>query len=167
MKFKNYVLPSHLLEAAEKANRDMQWEQAERYARKAIELDQDLLPAHILLFKVLVRQENGHTRAEKNREEDKILEILQAAHSKEADYLEGFRNLKRHRYYDAIKALHRAILSGDSSIPTYRDLAECYYQVNEVEKAQEQIDNIMSSGNRKINNISIIPLMSEKYCMQP
>lgn len=161
MKFKNYVLPSHLLEAAEKANRDMQWEQAERYARKAIELDQDLLPAHILLFKVLVRQENGHTRAEKNREEDKILEILQAAHSKETDYLEGFRNLKRHRYYDAIKALQRAILSGDSSIPTYRDLAECYYQVNEVEKAQEQIDNIMSSGNRKINNAFILDLASK------
>lgn len=44
---------------------------------------------------------------------------------------------------------------------SYRDLAECYYQVNEVEKAQEQIDNIMSSGNRKINNAFILDLASK------
>lgn len=161
IQFKNYILPSHLLEAAEKANKDMQWAQAERYARKAIELDKQLLPAHILLFKVLVRQETGRTRAEKNREEDEILAILRGAHSKEIHYLEGFRHLKRHRYYDAINAFRHSILSGDSSIPTYRDLAECYYQIDEIEQAQAQIDNIMRSDNRKINNAFILDLASK------
>lgn len=161
LQFKNFILPSHLLDAAEKANSDTQWAQAEKYVRKAIELDKESLPAHVLLFKVLVRQETQHTRAEKNREEEEILAFLRKSHCKDTYYLEGFRLLKRHKYKDAIKAFNQAILSGDTSIPTYRDLAECYYQINEIGLAQSQIDIIMSSGKRKINNAFILDLASK------
>ena len=115
----------------------------------------------MLLFKVLVRQETQYTRAEKNREEEEILAFLRKSHCKDTYYLEGFRLLKRHKYKDAIKALNHAILSGDTSIPTYRDLAECYYQTDEIKLAQSQIDIIMSSGTRKINNAFILDLASK------
>ncbi len=157
--FKNHLLPSHLLKAAEKSNQDCDWALAETYARKALELDEKLVPAKIILFKVLVRQETPHNCAIATEEENTLLSDLRIEHDKNVYYLEGFRLLKRHKYYDAIEKFRLAIISGDTSIPTYRDLAECYYQTNQVDLAQKEIEVIMK--DRKINNPFILDMAAK------
>lgn len=157
--FKNHLLPSHLLKAAEKANQDRDWPLAETYARKALDLDGELASAKIILFKVLVRQETTNSRAEATKEEDNLLNDLRTGHDKNVYYLEGFRLLKRRKYEEAIKRFCLAIESGDTSIPTYRDLAECYYQTNQVNEAQKKIETVMK--DRKINNPFILDMAAK------
>jgi len=157
--FKNYLLPSHLLKAAKKANQDRDWPLAERYARKALELDGTLSDAKSILFKMLVRQETSHNRNKATEEEDRLLEALRLTHGKEVYYLEGFRFMKRRLYDSAIDSFKMAIQAGDSSIPTYRDLAECYYQTNQITEAQKEIDSVMKG--RKISNPFILDLAAK------
>ena len=157
--FKNHLLPSHLLKAAEKANQDRDWVLAETYARKALALDAKLTSAKIILFKVLVRQETTHNRTETTKEEDSLLDDLRTNYDKSVYYLEGFRLLKRRKYVDAINKFCLAIESGDTSIPTYRDLAECYYQTNQVNEAQKKIETVMK--DRKINNPFILDMAAK------
>lgn len=157
--FKNYLLPSHLLKAAKKANQDRDWSSAEKYARKALELDSNLTEAKSILFKMLVRQETSHTRKRATEEEDALLKSLREIDGKAVYYLEGFRFMKRRRYDDAIERFQLAIQAGDSSIPTYRDLAECYYQTNQVNEAKNEISAIMVG--RKINNPFILDLAAK------
>lgn len=159
LKFKNYILPSHLLKAAEKANQDTDWALAEKYARKALELDADLHDARVLLFKQLVRQETSKTREKDNIEEDDILDILHKLNDTRFYYLEGFRYWKRRKFNDAIARFKLAITAGDDSIPVHRDLAECYYQTNQIDKAQKEINFVM--GDRKINNPFILDLATK------
>lgn len=158
-KFKDYLLPSHLLKAAQKANQDRDWPLAENYARKALMIDENLNPAKSILFKVLVRQETTRNIRNVAEEEDQILESLRKARDKGVFYLEGFRLLKRRRYEQAIQKFRLAIQSGDTSIPTYRDLAECYYQTNQIEEARKEIDTIIK--DRKIENPFIIDLAAK------
>ena len=157
--FRDFLLPSHLLKAAQKANRDRDWHLAETYARKALALDENLNPAKSILFKVLVRQETTRSVQKVAEEENRILESLRKSKDKGIFYLEGFRLLKRRNYEQAIQKFHLAIQSGDTSIPTYRDLAECYYQTNQIEQARREIDIIMK--DRKIENPFIIDLAAK------
>lgn len=157
--FKNHLLPSHLLKAAIEANQKRDWAAAEAYARKALTLDNNLLPAKSILFKVLVRQETTQNQAVSEKEENNLLDDLRTAHDKSVYYLEGFRLLKRRQYQEAIKRFLLAIESGDSSIPTYRDLAECYYQTNQIEEAQKKIETVMK--DRKINNPFIVDMAAK------
>lgn len=159
LKFKNYVLPSHLLKAAEKANQDTDWTLAEKYARKALELDENLHDARVLLFKQLVRQETSKTREKYNVEENNILEVLHKSYDTRFYYLEGFRYWKRRKFYDAIDQFELAKKAGDDSITVHRDLAECYYQTNQIDRAQKEIDLVM--GDRKINNPFILDLATK------
>lgn len=69
------------------------------------------------------------------------------------------RFLKRRSYQEAIRRFHFAIEAGDSSIPTYRDLAECYYQTNQIEEAQKKIETVMK--DRKINNPFILDMAAK------
>lgn len=161
VQFKDYVLPSHLLKAAEKANRDTDWMLAEKYARKALELDEQLNDARVLIFKQLVRQETSKTRKQNNIEEDGIIDILKKTYDIRYYYLEGFRFWKRHKFYDAIKQFELAIKAGDDSITVHRDVAECYYQTNQIEKAKNEIALVMGDNDRKINNHFILDLASK------
>ena len=158
-KFKNYLLPSHLLKAAKKANQDRDWLMTETYARKALELDPDLTDAKSLLFMALVRQETSRNWERTTEEENSILDYLRGKNYKGVYYLEGFRLLKRRKYEEAIKRFTLAIQAGDNSIPTYRDLAECYYQTNQVAEAQREIDVVVK--DRKINNPFILDLAAK------
>lgn len=159
MQFQKYVLPSHLLKAAEKANQDTDWVLAEKYARKALTLDNHLNDAWVLLFKVLVRQETHKNIKENNIEEDKILDILVNSNDARHYYLQGFRFWKRRKYHEAIDKFLLAKTSGDDSIPTHRDLAECYYQTNQIGNAQQEINSVLKS--RKINNPFILDLATK------
>lgn len=157
--FTKYILPSHLLNAAEKANQETDWVLAEKYARKALELDSNLNDARVLLFKQLVRQESYKTKEKYNTEENELLCVLRDVKDIRSYYLEGFRFWKRHKFYDAIEQFELAIQAGDDSISVHRDLAECYYQTGQIEKAQNEIN--LAMGNRKINNPFILDLASK------
>lgn len=157
--FKTFVLPSHLLKAAQKANEDTDWPLAEKYARKALKLKPSLCDAKALLFKVLVRQENIRNIQESNEEEDKILSDLAEVFDKRYHYLKGFRFWKRRHFYDAIEEFELANAAGDDSIQMHRDLAECYYQTNQFERAQDEIQKVMEP--RKINNPFILDLATK------
>lgn len=157
--FKAYLLPSHLLKAAQKANQDRDWLLAETYARKALAIDENLNPAKYILFKVIVRQETPRNVHKATEEEDRILGSLRKAKDKGVYYLEGFRLMKRRHYEQAIQKFQLAIQAGDTSIPTYRDLAECYYQTNQIVEAREEIDTVIK--DRKIENPFIIDLAAK------
>lgn len=157
--FKDLLLPSHLLKAAEKANQDRDWPLMEKYARNALKLDNQLLKAKSILFRALVRQENSGNRAKAEAEENALLDDLRATHEKGVYYLEGFRFLKRGKYKEAIEKFHLAVQSGDTSIPAYRDLAESYYRIDRADKAQAEIDAIMNG--RKIVNPFILDLAAK------
>lgn len=157
--FKDLLLPSHLLKVAEKANQDRDWATMENYARIALKLDKNLLRAKAILFRALVRQESSQNRAKSEKEENELLDDLQAAHDKGVYYLEGFRLVKRGKHQEAIKKFQLAIQSGDTSIPVYRDLAESYYRIDQVGKAQEVIKVLMDG--RKIDNSFILDLAAK------
>ncbi len=163
LQFKDYILPSHLLKAAEKANQKTDWPLAEKYARKALELDSTLNDARFLLFKQLVRQESPKTKEKYNTEENSILEVLRTSYDIRFYYLEGFRCWKRRKFKDAINYFELAIKAGDNSITVHRDLAECYYQINQIGKAQKEIALVMGTedGDRKISNPFILDLASK------
>lgn len=159
VKFKTFILPSHLLKAAEKANEDTDWPLAEKYARKALNLQPSLHDAQVLLFKVLVRQEHPKNIQKSDEEEEKILNELAAVSDKRYYYLRGFRLWKRHRFYQAIDEFELAKAAGDDSIQMHRDLAECYYQTNQFERAQNEIELVMKT--RKISNPFILDLATK------
>lgn len=154
------LLPSHFMEAAKEKYDQRDWVSAEKYARNASELDPDLVSAKELLFQSLVRQETSQDRKRFDEEENHLLpDIERNRGMKSVCYLKGFRFLKRKQYRLAIEQLELAIEYGNQSIPAYRDLAESYYQVNNITEAQKQINLVMKK--RKIENPYIIDMAAK------
>ena len=116
------------------------------------------LDAKVLLFKLLVRQENKNTSYEK--EEEDILEQLDELYDKRRFYLRGFRFWKKHDFNNAIEQFSLGKQAGDDSIPIHRDLAECYFQINELQKAKEEI-SLVIKPKRKITNAFILDLAAK------
>lgn len=158
--FKDFILPSNLLRAAKDAYNSQEWEQAEKYSRKTLDLDRTLDEAKIILFKALVRQENSKNRDRLNIDEDKLLTELRASFQKKVYYLAGFRLWKRNDFWGAIEQFKLAKKAGDNSIQLHRDLAECLYQTDNIPEAQKEIDIVMEP-TRKINNPFILDLASK------
>lgn len=158
IKFKTFLLPSKLLELAQKYNIDRDWKTAEKYTRKTLALDPNNSEAKILLFKLLVRQENKSSLH--NDEENDILLELDEQYDPRRFYLRGFRFWKRHKFDSAIDQFNLGKKAGDNSIPIHRDLAECYFQTNQLEKAKQEINIVMKPG-RKIKNAFILDLAAK------
>lgn len=157
-KFKTFLLPSKLMEIAQKYNIDRNWKKAEEYTRKALELDNSNYEAKVLLFKLLVRQETKNNLY--NEEEDEILQVLDERYDRRRFYLRGFRFWKRYQFIDAIKQFEYGKTAGDDSIQIHRDLAECYFQVNNLQKSKQEIEIVMKPG-RKIKNAFILDLAAK------
>lgn len=157
-RFKSFLLPSKLLEVAQKYNIDRDWKTAERYTRKALEVDPDNFDAKILLFKLLVRLETKSVSHEK--EENDLLSELDERYDPRRFYLRGFRFRKRNKFMDAIEQFELGKKAGDDSIQIHRDLAECYFQINDLEKSKQEIEIVMKPG-RKIENAFILDLAAK------
>ena len=157
-RFKSFLLPSKLLEIAQKYNIDRDWKTAERYTRKALEVDPDNFDAKILLFKLLVRLETKSVSHEK--EENDLLSELDERYDPRRFYLRGFRFRKRNKFMDAIEQFELGKKAGDDSIQIHRDLAECYFQINDLEKSKQEIEIVMKPG-RKIENAFILDLAAK------
>lgn len=158
VRFKSFLFPSKLLDIAQKYNINRDWRTAEKYTRKALELDLDNYDAKVLLFKLLVRQDNKSISHDD--EENDILNELDERYDPRRYYLKGFRFWKRHRFDLAIKQFELGKNAGDDSIPIHRDLAECYFQNDNIEKAKQEIDIVMKPG-RKIENAFILDLAAK------
>ena len=157
-RFKTFLLPSKLLEIAQKYNIDRNWKTSERYTRKALLLAPDNLDANVLLFKLLVRQDNKFILHDD--EENDILKKLEDRYDYRRYYLKGFRFWKRHKFNLAIKQFELGKIAGDDSIQIHRDLAECYFQINDLEKSKKEIEIVMRPG-RKIKNAFILDLAAK------
>lgn len=157
-KFKTFLLPSKLLEIAHKYNIDRDWKTAENYTRKALKLAPNNIDAKVLLFKLLVRQDNKSISHDE--EEDAILKELEEQYDPRRYYLKGFKFWKRHRFDLAIKQFELGKIAGDDSIPIHRDLAECYFQNDNIEKAKQEIELVMRP-RRKIKNAFILDLAAK------
>ncbi len=157
-RFKTFLLPSKLLEIAQKYNIDRDWKTAERYTRKALEVDPDNYDAKILLFKLLVRLETKSVSHEK--EENDLISELDERYDPRRFYLRGFRFRKRNKFMYAIEQFELGKKAGDDSIQIHRDLAECYFQINDLEKSKQEIEIVMKPG-RKIKNAFILDLAAK------
>lgn len=158
--FKAFLLPSKLISIAQNFNINREWRMAEKYVRKALELDPTMLDAKILLFKLLVRQEPRVNIGKIEEEENAILSYLEEKYDRRKYYLCGFRFWKRRHFYNAIEQFELGKKAGDDSIPLHRDLAECYFQINDIAKAREEIALVMKPG-RKIINPFILDLAAK------
>lgn len=156
--FKSFLLPSKLLDIAQKYNIDRDWKTAEKYARKALELEPDNYEAKILLFKLLVRLETKSVSHE--QEEEELLSDIDKRYDLRRFYLRGFRFRKRNKFRDAIAQFELGKKAGDDSIQIHRDLAECYFQIDALEKSKHEIEIVMKPG-RKIKNAFILDLAAK------
>lgn len=156
--FKIFLLPSKLIELAHKYNIERDWKTAEKYARKALILDPDNFDAKVLLFKLLVRQDNKSISHDD--EENNILKELDERYDSRRFYLKGFRFWKKHKFEWAIEQFELGKKAGDDSIQIHRDLAECYFQINNLEKSKHEIEIVMKPG-RKIKNAFILDLAAK------
>lgn len=157
-RFKSFLLPSKLLDIAQKYNIDRNWRTAEIYTRKALKLDPNNFDAKVLLFKLLVRQDNKSISHDD--EENDILKELNERYDSRRFYLKGFRFWKRHKFESAIEQFELGKKAGDDSIQIHRDLAECYFQINNLEKSKYEIEIVMRPG-RKIKNAFILDLAAK------
>lgn len=155
-KFRNITMPSLILRAARDLYKSREWKLSEKLSRKTLMIDNSLDEARILLFKSIIRQE---TNDNTDRDLDKILELLEEHKNKSVYYLRGFRELKRKEYDRAIKYYKDAKLSGDNSIPVYRELAECYYWKNNIPNAKKEISIILDKN--EVHNAFILDLAAK------
>ncbi|PEU28642.1 toll/interleukin-1 receptor domain-containing protein [Bacillus wiedmannii] len=137
--FTGIILPSTILKAAKSAYENREWNSAIDLSEKALELNQNLDEARVILFKSSVRE---------NRNSDSILNELKIRDYKGYYALKGFRDLKRRKYKEAIKSYKLAIASGDESVVVYREIAECYYWLDDYQQATKYIDTIVKRNKR-------------------
>jgi len=154
-KFKNLTMPSNLLRAARDSYNSGDWKLSEKYSRKVLDVDPSSDDARIILFKSIVRQ--GILQEDQMLEQ--ILTTLTEHYNKSVFYLRGFREWKKGQYYNAIEFYRQAKLSGDKSIPVYRELAECLYWVNQISEAKKEISIILDKD--KVNNRFMLDLASK------
>ncbi|MGD6857154.1 TIR domain-containing protein [Bacillus infantis] len=137
--FSGIILPSTILKAAKSAYENREWYTAIDLSKKALELNTNLDQARVILFKSLVRE---------NENSDYVLSELKLRDYRGYFALKGFRDLKRKNYNEAIKSYRLAIANGDESVVVYREIAECYYWLNDYENATKHISTIVERNKR-------------------
>ncbi len=148
-------MPSNILKSAKKSYDGRNWDLAAKLAYKVLKLDDKSDDARIILFKALVRINPDNP----SKEQDEILKQLEEHNHPNTNYLKGFRELKRHKFLDAITYFYSALNSGDKSIPVYRDLSECLYLVGNIKDAKKQISLVINKY--KISNRYILDIAAK------
>lgn len=137
--FTGIILPSTILKAAKSAYENREWPTAIDLSQKALILNSNLDEARVILFKSSVRE---------NKNSDTILNELRIRDYKGYYALKGFRDLKRRKYEEAIKSYNLAIANGDESVVVYREIAECYYWLDDYQNATKHINTIVKRNKR-------------------
>ncbi|QPA56799.1 toll/interleukin-1 receptor domain-containing protein [Lysinibacillus sphaericus] len=148
--FTDVLFPSTIMKAASSAYINREWNTVISLCRKALALNNELDSARIMLFKSLVRE---------NENSDLILAELSDRKHPEYYPLRAFRDLKKSRYDDALKNYNLALARGYHTIAVYREIAECYYRLDDYENASMYIEKAIEKD--KMPNGFILDLAAK------
>ncbi len=140
--FKDLILPGQLFKVAQEKYNNHDWRGAENLARRALQLDNNLHGARIVLIKALIRQKRWNLAEEE-------LGIIEKEFRRERFYLRGFMEWKKGHNNAAVNWFRRGWEAGDTSISTLRDSAYCLFIIGDMDNAKFFIDLTLAKSRNK------------------
>jgi tetratricopeptide (TPR) repeat protein len=128
-KFKDIILPTHLLKAAWQQYNAMDWTSAIDLANRTLRLDPSIHRARVVKFKAMVRLHRWS-------DAEHLLEEIDKDRSPDRFYLRGFMQWKRGQLAHAATSFLNGWNTGDRSLALSRDLAYCLMASGELDDAK-------------------------------
>jgi tetratricopeptide (TPR) repeat protein len=156
-----FRLISDLIQLAEQLYHDREFDRSIEFAKLALEERPENSLARIYLVRALIKQEM-YSEADKE-----IEKLRMQGQLRDAFFLKGFLLRHKHDLNAAITAYKTAVSYGRRGIAVHRELANCYFQIGDYERAREHIDiaTQWQSDNRFIVDLQVqisIRLMDER-----
>jgi tetratricopeptide (TPR) repeat protein len=140
--FKDLVLPGHLFKVAMQKYNNKRWRDAEALSRRALQLDDSLHGARVILLKSLVRQKQWAMAYS-------VLDEIDNDHKNERLYLHGFIEWKKGQHTLAVQVFRQAYNEGDRRLALLRDTAYCLFVLGELDDAKFFIDEALKITRNK------------------
>ena len=140
--FRDILLPTHILKAAWKKYHGRWWSDAERLARRVLELDNTLYSARIVLFKSLVRQRQWNLAEE-------VLRDIEREGQIDRYYLRGFFEWRRGQHGRAISLFRDGLNAGDRTFALLREMAYCLFVLGQLKEAKNYIGRALERNRNK------------------
>jgi len=98
--------------------------------------------------------------------DEEIGRIVETGHLRDAWFLRGFCHRYQHQYRDAVEAYKKAIEAGRKGVAVHRDLAQCYYEVGNIQLAKYHLEEAQKRDpdNRYIVDLQIQIALKQGGC---
>lgn len=136
-KFKDIILPTHLLKAAWQRYNARDWHGAISLADRTLQLDPSVHKARVIKFKALIRLRYWP-------DAEDLLHEIDDFGSPGRFYLRGFMQWKRGYITGAVTSFHNGWNAGDRSLALSRDLAYCYMILGDLDNAKRFSDRTLT-----------------------
>jgi tetratricopeptide (TPR) repeat protein len=127
-------LASDLVQLTTQSYHDQEYDNALKFGMRAVELRPDSANVRRYVAQALIRKEKYEDA------EVHINALIKQGHLGEAFYVKGFMARRQHDYGPAIENYLRSIEYGRGGPAIHRELASCYFEKGNLQKAQEHIN---------------------------
>jgi tetratricopeptide (TPR) repeat protein len=136
-KFKDIILPTHLLKAAWQKYNASDWTDAITLANRTLQLDPSIHKARVVKFKAMVRLRRWP-------DAENLLQEINDDRSPDRFYLRGFMQWKRGQLAQAVISFRNGWNAGDQSLALSRDLAYCLMALGDLDNAKRFSDRTLA-----------------------
>ncbi len=140
---------SDLIQVATKSYHDQDYDLAIKYGREALSLRPDNADLLRYVAQALIRKEQFNEAAVH------IAHLQEIGEIGTAEFVQGFQAKRQGRYDKAVEFYSKSIAYGRRGVAVYRDIASCYYELGDIEKANA---NIAEAESRSPHNRYVIDL---------
>ncbi|WP_317945476.1 TIR domain-containing protein [Carnobacterium maltaromaticum] len=140
--FKNWIVPSDILNSAKKAYQNSEWKVAMDLFEQLLKVDEENIVALEYLIRSKIRL------GEKSKDE---LNRLGKVDKDRYDLVLAFKLIKNDDFERAIELLEEITKKPYFPPHVYRELGECYFQIGDYENVQKNINKSLSDNRSKKN----------------
>lgn len=122
-----------MIQVATQSYHDQDYDLAINYGASALAMRPDNVDVRRYVAQALIRRER-YSDAETH-----INALVTMGELKEAFYVRGFAARRKREYRDAIEAYEKSLAHGRGGVAIHRELASCYFELDELPKAEHHI----------------------------